>query len=447
MTTRTLLSTICRTGITRSASLVFKSLRNRGLIGTFSKVSKFVKNLGSTTIEPGFERARTVGELIAQRFPEDLAIPCFPCPGSRRRINVVTDSVGSSSLFGGVATSLILGAQLAEKLGATLRIVTRTEVGDAGPIGELLKLVGSPFNGSIELAFAPLDNRRRLPVMPGDIFITTSNWITRATLGSIPVNRVVALVQEDERMFYPHGDDRLRCSETLDIPGLVSLVNTKLLYEHLTSGPQSLTNIRSKGSWFEPAFPQGHKFRVQKQGQDAGHIRRLFFYARPNNSRNLFWRGVEALDEAFAAGVFPQQHWELHWVGDSLPDITFGNGIRPIRHPLMSWNAYHDFIAAMDAGFVLMDTPHPSYPPLDLAATGAAVLTTSHPGKERLDFYSQNILVSDPHIDTLVAGLRKLSVLAANERMRKDNLSNDHICRDWTDALKPSVDRIASIFF
>jgi hypothetical protein len=66
----------------------------------------------------------------------------------------------------------------------------------------------------------------------GDIVLTASWWATRSTLASVGASRILYLLQEDERMFYPFGDDRLRCAETLSEPGLRTLINTKMLFDH-----------------------------------------------------------------------------------------------------------------------------------------------------------------------------------------------------------------------
>ncbi len=327
-----------------------------------------------------------VAELVARHFPSLEPYPCFPVAASAPRLSIVTDSIGPSSLFGGVGTSLMIGAQLANRLGATLRIVTRTEEAMAAPVHDVLRNAGLRLNGTLELAFAPLDGTRDLPLAPNDVFLTTSWWTTRATLGAVAPARIIALVQEDERMFYPRGDERLRCAETLDHPGLVSVVNTEGLLRHLAAGPDRLANLGSKAMCFEPAFPTGATAASHLPAR-AG-VRRLFFYARPHNLRNLFWRGIEPLDDAAAQGLFPPDRWEVHWVGRGLPEVKLSGRVVPIIHDPMGWTEYKSFIETMDAGFVLMDTPHPSYPPLDLASAGAAVLTTAHPGKASLTHYT-----------------------------------------------------------
>jgi hypothetical protein len=93
-----------------------------------------------------------------------------------------------------------------------------------------------------------------------------------------------------------------------------------------------------------------------------------------------------------------------------------------------------------------MDTPHPSYPPLDLAAAGAVVLTNSRGIKEDLSRYSDNIQVVPPTLVAMRAGLAALATAAADAETRAANLRNDRICRDWGRALGPTVERIASHF-
>lgn len=389
----------------------------------------------SSNVEPGSVagtrqrmRVNGVNRLVATRFPALQPISAFPVADSSRRLTIVTDSVGPSSLFGGVGTAILLGATLANRLEAKLRIITRTEPPSAAAAQRVLASNGVDLKGALEVAYAPHNSSGDIPVSSNDLFLTTSWWTTRAVLGSVAPERVVALVQEDERMFYPFGDDRLRCAETLAESGIVTVVNSRLLFDHL-AGDEQLVNIARDNLWFEPAFP-GERPRQQR-----GAKRRLFFYARPHNQRNLFWRGLQALDAAVAEGIFNPADWELYFVGRDVPIVELARGLVPVVSAPMEWGEYHSFIASMDAGFTLMDTPHPSYPPFDLAAAGAAVLTNTHPGKSSLSHFSENILVSPLGVDDLVEGLGRLARLAEDDRTREANRAADHIQRDWNAAL------------
>ena len=56
---------------------------------------------------------------------------------------------------------------------------------------------------------------RAIPVGDTDIFITTSWWTTAPMFPQIGHRRVIYVLQEDERMFYPRGYERLRCSDVI----------------------------------------------------------------------------------------------------------------------------------------------------------------------------------------------------------------------------------------
>ena len=56
-------------------------------------------------------------------------------------------------------------------------------------------------------------------------------------------------------------------------------------------------------------------------------------------------------------------------------------GVRPTVWSKLPWSKYAELVSTMDLGLCLMDTPHPSYPPLDLAAAGAVVVTNTHGSK------------------------------------------------------------------
>ena len=70
----------------------------------------------------------SLSQLTQSRFDALTPLPTYLLSGfHQRRISVVTDSIARGSLFGGVGTALILTTLLANKLGANLRIITRTE--------------------------------------------------------------------------------------------------------------------------------------------------------------------------------------------------------------------------------------------------------------------------------------------------------------------------------
>ncbi len=85
-----------------------------------------------------------------------------------------------------------------------------------------------------------------------------------------------------------------------------------------------------------------------------------------------------------------------------------------------------------------MASPHPSYPPLDLAAAGAVVVTNRFDGKFSLDRYSEDIISSDP----TVAALKQAIATAVVRSMEPDRPHRrNHLLRDWNVAFRPVLER------
>lgn len=393
----------------------------------------------------GALREPYVDALYAERWQAIAPMPVTWIPGGEHRISIVTDSVAPHSLFGGVGTAIILGVQLANRLGnGTLRLVTRSDAPDGQVISLLEEATGIHLDGVLELEQVSTDGSQRLQFTDRDIVMTTSWWTTRAVLDSdIPRAQVLYLLQEDERMFYAYGDERLLCQETLAEPDLAVVVNTSRLLQHLT-GPGGLPHLAETAIALEPAFPTRDPSVVP--AGSGGTKRNLFFYSRPLNARNLFWRGTQVLARAVESRIIDPDEWNLHFVGRGTPELTLPRDVHVTITEGLGWTEYQDLVASMDAALVLMDTPHPSYPPYDLASVGAAVLTNSHGIKTDLSDISDNIVVAPSTVDGLLEGLRQVVELARDPQRRADNVAADHINRDWATALEPTVDWVIDRF-
>ena len=385
----------------------------------------------------------TAGALLAARFPDLTALPVFAAPhAGQRRLTIVTDSINSGSLYGGVGTALIIGALAARRLGAGLRLVTRIEPPEVSNVGLVLGVHGIPWDGNVEFVHAPRGDAlggKDVPASQDDLFLTTSWWTTWSTRQSVPRARIAYLLQEDERMFYPLGDDHLRCTETLSDPGVLYLVNSELLLSHFKEA-----GLAPGGVAFEPSFPSQVYHSSEQERRPARGKRGFFFYARPHNPRNLYWRGVEALSAAIEEGVLDPAEWDFHFAGHGAGPMSLPRGATALFPGPMAWTEYAAMARRMEVGLCLMYTPHPSYPPLDLAASGAVVVTNRFGPKSELSRYSPNILCADPDVPSLVAALRQATALAADSEVRAANFSRSGLQRDWAVSVAPALDRLVA---
>jgi O-antigen biosynthesis protein len=200
-----------------------------------------------------------------------------------------------------------------------------------------------------------------------------------------------------------------------------------LLFNHLVAS--GLANIADKGVWFEPAFPRDVYF---PRPRVAGAKRKLLFYARPHNLRNLFYFGLEILEAALARGIIDLRQWDVVLVGKDIPKIRLDDGrYTPERLENLSWSAYAELAGQTDLALCLMYTPHPSYPPLDMAASGAVVVTNAYGLKQDLTAYSKNILCGDLTLESMLETLVRAMQLADDHSRRSDNHRANGLGGDW----------------
>jgi hypothetical protein len=378
-------------------------------------------------------------ELVAQRWLNCAPLQTFAVPrDASGRVSLVTDSVNRGSLYGGVGTAIIMAALVAEARGARLRIITR-ERAVPTHLHALLDVYGISVSHDIEFAYAPLySGSSEMDVFEDELFITTSWWTTTATLRSIGPECIVYLLQEDERMFYAHGDNHLMCSQVLGNKDIRFVINTRLLYEHLAGS--GLSNIADRGVWFEPAFPPS-VFRPRPR--QAGGKRQFVFYARRDAARNLFHFGVEVIETAITRGIIDLRQWEVVFVGRDIPDLRLDDGAySPVRHENLSWTAYAELAGQTDLALCLMYTPHPSYPPFDFAASGAVVVTNRFGNKQDLSAYSPNILCGDLDLEAMLQTLARGMALALDAPSRESNFGAQRLGTNWKDSFAPVIEYI-----
>lgn len=369
-----------------------------------------------------------VRDIVRAHFAWCSPLRVFPTPSAgNRRITIVTDSINSGSLYGGVGTAMIIAVLLAEATQARLRIVTRTERAQPANFDHVLTTYGINVSNDVEFAFLPYNNcSHELDYFEGECFITTSWWTTAATMASVPLTSIIYLLQEDERMFYPYGDELLRCSTVLKSLGIRFVVNSRLLYDHFVS--EGFSNIVENGTCFEPAFPAEVFYpRTNK----PGNKRTFMFYARPNNLRNLFYFGIDLLEEAITRNIIDLDIWDILLVGKDIPKIVFGDSYVPEVRENLAWANYAELIGTVDLGLSLMYTPHPSYPPLDLAASGAVVVTNRFANKLDFTAYSKNIVCGDLTRESMLEALVQGVQLALDEVTRQSNHQAGGLSRCW----------------
>lgn len=381
----------------------------------------------------------TAGHLSVQELYHDTgnpvhAIPTIVSNESVKRLNLVTDTIESSSLLGGVATALIVATNFCVKYGYELRIITRNEEPVPMNYENILKMnqlerpekvtYYSDFNGGAR------KQNHKMDITTDDIFFATSWWSAEAIRRTTLRKRFFYIIQEAETFFYHYGGERVMCESLMHDTNIDFIINSHFLYEYFEKNEP---NVYQHGVYFEPAFSEKLFFAPKVVNKDK-EKHRIFFYGRPHNPRNLFNYGVNVLDEAIRRRIIDTKKWEICFAGANVSPVTFCDGSQSTAAGQMSWEEYATFLRDVDLALCLMYTPHPSYPPFDVACSGGVVVSNKYLTKQ--DFpQSKNVLMADLTMESLLNKLEEGINLALDRKQRTKNYVESTIPRHWDETL------------
>lgn len=245
-------------------------------------------------------------------------------------------------------------------------------------------------------------------------------------------------------MTFPMGSFAALAEQTYSFPH-DALFSTELLRDYFRRNAigvyaRSVEEGDARSASFEnPIVDVGEVTTEQLRGRTPW---RLLFYARHEShaARNMFELGALALASAARDGLL--DGWELTGIGTVGPSSTLqlGGGARLRLLPRATPDEYVEVLRAHDVGLSLMYTPHPSLPPIEMAAAGMLVVTNSFANKtsEALRAISPNFVVSPPTLDGVLDALRRAVARAADVEAR---VQGAHVrwSRRWEDSFTDDV--------
>jgi hypothetical protein len=274
----------------------------------------------------------------------------------------------------------------------------------------------------------------------GEDDVLVATWWPTAHLANAALDLVrgdafVYLIQDYEPGFYPWSTKYALAEATYAMP-IRAVVNESTLLEHLRTLPHGGLGGGTPTVSFTPAVDP--RVFAPRDGPRRGP-RRLAFYARPKNPRNLFDLGLLALRRAATRGVFDAGEWEFAAIGQEVPDLELSERHTLRAVPWLDYEAYGQFLHESDILLSLMLSPHTSYPPLEMAATGGRVVTNTFGTKtaEALRAFSPAIHGVQPTVDALVDALAEAvrSVEAAPDGIDGGDARTSALPATWHEAL------------
>jgi hypothetical protein len=313
-----------------------------------------------------------------------------------QRLNLLLPSINARHYFGGIHTAVQLYIELA-KLFPASRIVLTDSPPDAESLARFADhqwvQASADSDGSRQIVAFSDRYAQTLPVAAQDVWLSTAWWTTYAgqrlaawqkeNFGS--EGRLINLIQDFEPGFYPWSSQSALALGTYRPGQDIGVFNTKLLADYFELQGLGFTSRFI----FEPVINDGLREALAKARTNTnGRRRRMVVYARPSTPRNAFELLCEGLRKWGWSDPASQQ-WEVVAAGELTADIDLGP-VRLIALGKLDLPAYAELLATSAIGVSIMVSPHPSYPPLEMAAFGMTAITNRFANKD-LSGFSPNV--------------------------------------------------------
>ena len=309
------------------------------------------------------------------------------------RLNLLLPSLDEKHIFGGIATALSFFKALAAD-DTELRIILTDQshppLLDSASWKEWKILDGmqQDINGKV---IVPMGDRwaRSLAVRSNDRFIATGWWTAytllrlldwQASAFAKAKQSFIYLIQDFEPGFYPWSSRYLMALSTYQDPSpVIRVFNTRLLQEYFaTYGLPAAQEYA-----FDPQLNStlaAARQQLINAGASLNKEKILLLYGRPGTPRNGFELACQGI-QYWSSQDSQAADWQCVSVGESHAPIPLANGRYINSLGKLDLATYADWLTRSAMGLSLMFSPHPSYPPLEMAAFGVRVITNTYANK------------------------------------------------------------------
>ena len=351
--------------------------------------------------------ATTVGEIT-------------PCNGrwstrGAKRLNLVLPSINRQHYFGGIHTAVLAYRELSRHFEES-RILLVDSAPDEEALSRFVdhELVPANEDSAAPRQIVPFNDRynKTLPVAGGDYWLATAWWTAYAAQRlarwqaehGAPERPIAYLIQDYEPGFYPWSSQYALALSTYRPSTDIGIFNTRLLADFFEIQGMSYTNSYV----FEPELNDGLRAALQEARSRTAKPRRrqVVVYARPGTPRNAFELICEGL-RLWGWRDTRAQSWSFVAPGELNGDIDLGS-VKLKAVGKLGITQYSELLTSAAVGVSLMVSPHPSYPPLEMAAFGMSVLTNRYANKDLAESVDNVFTIEEMTPEAICAGLTKL---------------------------------------
>ncbi|WEK54161.1 MAG: glycosyltransferase [Candidatus Cohnella colombiensis] len=356
-----------------------------------------------------------------------------------RRVNLLISQIDPQNFFGGYIGMFNLAKKFYE-LGYLIRILMTDQSEFSKENLDQIK----NHDGRLKTFLTDAEFQtcysfeQEVKISESDIFIATSWWT--AHLASEATNetiysKFIYLAQDYEPIFYENGTYKVLAENSYRLD-YYPIFSTDILQQYFVQS--GIVSPLNAGSYFKNPILRFELSEQQMVRPSKRRKKKLLFYARPqpHNSRNLYALGCLAIDRARELGGFSEEEWEIIGIGGDKSTQVLPSGIRIKHIGKLNMDDYEELLPQHNLGLALMDSPHPSLLPIEMASAGLLVVTNTY-GIKTAEYFRQissNISAVPPDIESLAHALLKQSTEAEHYKQRLAG-SDVNWPHEWSEAL------------
>jgi len=278
------------------------------------------------------------------------------------------------------------------------------------------------FCNTVEIDFMEISNNstNKIFISTQDIAVATyweSAFYAKQIQSYCNSKKFIYFIQDDERTFYKNGTEHLLVENTykFDFYGLFS---TEILRQYFIE--ENVGNICLKKSISQES-PSYYKLPSKNEFVKRSGKKRFAFYAR--FGRNCYEYAEYLIKKAYQIGILTK-NWEIYGIGaKEAKDIEIDEDMQIHLQKSIPLQTYRDNLHTYDVALILMETPHYSMLPIDLALSGCIVVTNTYKTKTReaLSNISKNILGSSFDLESMLKSIKQAVLISENLEERYKN--------------------------
>ncbi|MBQ0823546.1 class I SAM-dependent methyltransferase [Microvirga sp. HBU67558] len=328
---------------------------------------------------------------IFQSVTEVYPVTAARSDGVKPRLNLLLPTAKPEKIYGGVSSALRCAADImACTSDVDLRIVITSDPVDTDSLDALSSFLQKscvlvqPDDDVGDVSVVSMAERQFTPltVRSGDVFLATAWWtadlgfrLLRNQRTMFRTNqKMLYLIQDYEPGFYPWSARQALADATYrNSADTIALINS-----------EELADFMGKRFSFAETYvlPFTMNEKIQLKLRPTKKEKIVLAYGRPSVERNAFAIVREALRQWQAHNPEENTQYKIVFAGEGFsPDMVSELENVSVEGKL-SLDDYAELLNRSAIGLSLMISPHPSYPPLEMASAGCVTITNRYASKD-----------------------------------------------------------------